>query len=182
MTANLVKNIWHALQKMPVKSITIWLDSRIALYWIASPGKPWKVFVANLVRKITAISKETGINWKHVSCEINIADAGSRGGNLEPNGEQTMVRWPWMVTRRKPVSFTKPPLSHSAPVKEEEKPVKEIVGLVSERLSDEWDVLLQRKPYWNTLRITSWALRFVYNCRAKRNKGLKRNGRLPTKK
>ena len=32
---------------------------------------------------------------------------------------------------------------------------------------DEWDNLLMRKPYWNTLRSTAWALRFVHNCRAK---------------
>ena len=35
---------------------------------------------------------------------------------------------------------------------------------------DEWDALLMRKPFWNTLRVPAWALRFVHNSRAKRHK------------
>ena len=48
------------------------------------------------------------------------------------------------------------------------KPIKEIVAFVNENQPDEWDLLLTRKPYWDTLRITAWALRFIHNSKAKK--------------
>ena len=45
MAANLSKNLCQALPKeWPVKSVTIWIDSMVALYWISNPGKSWKIF------------------------------------------------------------------------------------------------------------------------------------------
>ena len=32
---------------------------------------------------------------------------------------------------------------------------------------DEWELLLERKTLWQTLRTTAWGLRFVKNCLAK---------------
>ena len=54
-------------------------NSMVALYWIRNPGKPWKVFVANRVKKIAEIVDETGIVWKYCPMEKNLADLGSRG-------------------------------------------------------------------------------------------------------
>ena len=58
------------------------MDSMVALYWISNPGKSWKVFVANRVRKIAQISRELKIQWKHCPSEMNLADLGSRGASL----------------------------------------------------------------------------------------------------
>ena len=82
MAANLARNVVKALKRLPIRSVTVWMDSLVALYWISSPGKAWKVFVANRVKKIAEITEEVGIQWKYVPSENNVADAGSRGISL----------------------------------------------------------------------------------------------------
>ena len=52
MAANLAKNLCNALREWPVESITVWMDSMVAFYWILNAGKSCKVFFANRVRKI----------------------------------------------------------------------------------------------------------------------------------
>ena len=69
MAANLAKNIHNALRGWSVKSITVWMDSMVALYWILNPGKSWKVFVANRVRKIAQITEEIKIQWRYCPTE-----------------------------------------------------------------------------------------------------------------
>ena len=49
---------------------------------------------------------------------------------------------------------------------EEEKKVNDVIAFISERKPDEWDNLLDRKSYWKTIRITSWTLQFMNNCKA----------------
>jgi len=80
MAANTVRNLCKALKRWPVKSVTVWMDNMIALYWICNPGNQWKVFVANRVAKIAEI---TGIQWKHCPTEMNLTDLGGRGATLE---------------------------------------------------------------------------------------------------
>ena len=82
MAANLARNLANALKRLPILSIIVWMDSLVALHWMSSPGKAWKVFVANSVRKIAEITEEVGIQWKYVPSEENVADAGSRGATL----------------------------------------------------------------------------------------------------
>ena len=79
MAANLARNVVNALKRLPIRSVTVWMDSLVALYWISSPEKAWRVFVANRVKKIAEITEEVGIQWKYVPSENNVADAGSRG-------------------------------------------------------------------------------------------------------
>ena len=38
------------------------------------------------------------------------------------------------------------------------KQIKEAVFHTNKATLDEWDRLLERKPYWQTLKITAWAL------------------------
>lgn len=83
MAANIAKNINNALQRWLIKSTTIWMDSMMALYWICNPGKPWKVFVSNRVRKIAEITNDLQITWKYCPTNMNLADLGSRGASLD---------------------------------------------------------------------------------------------------
>ena len=48
MAANMVKNLHFPLKRWPISSVTIWMDSMVALYWICDPGKSCKVFVKDL--------------------------------------------------------------------------------------------------------------------------------------
>ena len=49
MTANMANNVQQALPRWPAVSITIWMDSTVALHWLMNPRNNWKVFVANRV-------------------------------------------------------------------------------------------------------------------------------------
>ena len=167
MAANLARNLANALKRLPVKAITVWMDSLVALYWISSPGRAWKVFVANRVKKIAELTEEIGIRWKYVPSEKNVADVGSRGATLNQMENKEWYTGPeWLLNEQD--WPPQPELLRTTSVTDEEKPVKEVVGFTNEEPPDEWELLLKRRPYWNTLRVTSWALRFVRNSRSKK--------------
>ena len=74
MAANMAKNLGTALHRWPIKSTTSWMDRIVALYWITNPGKGWKVFVANRVKKIAETNTAITITWKCCSSDLNLAD------------------------------------------------------------------------------------------------------------
>ena len=82
MAANLAENTKKALEGQPVKSVTGWLDSTVALHWIQGGGT-YKQFVANRVSKI---KEKEYIKWRRIGTDQNPADVGSRGceGNKLP--------------------------------------------------------------------------------------------------
>ena len=67
---------------MPINSVICWMDSMVALFWISNPGKPWKAFVANRVKKVVQIQREINIQWKFCPSSENVSDLGSRGGQV----------------------------------------------------------------------------------------------------
>ena len=79
MGANLARNLTRALKRLPIRLVVIWMDSLVSLYWILNPGKPWKTFVSNRVKKIAEITLEVKIQWKFCPSGSNLADIGSRG-------------------------------------------------------------------------------------------------------
>ncbi len=83
MAANMAKNSVTALRRWPITSVTVWMDSLVALFWISTPERPWKVFVSNRTRKIAEITEEVGITWKYCPSEENLADLGSRGASIK---------------------------------------------------------------------------------------------------
>ncbi|CAB4027597.1 Pro-Pol poly, partial [Paramuricea clavata] len=82
MAANMATNVCKALKQLPIASITIWMDSTVALFWILNPARSWKTFVANRVRKIASITSELDIKWKYCPSKENVADLGSRGASI----------------------------------------------------------------------------------------------------
>ena len=195
MAANLAKNLHNALRGWPLGSITVWMDSMVALYWILNPGKSWKVFVENRVRKMAQITEEVGIEWKYCPTARNLADLGSRGAPLNKMGENEWYEGPtWLLTKE---DWPPQPIIRCTPKnQEEEKPLKEIVAYTREEVqtktkeleegstenqeTDEWDELLSRNTYWRALRITAWALRFSTNSHAQSKKRKKISGPLST--
>ena len=134
----------------------------VALYWILNPEKSWKVFVANRVRKMAQITEEVGIQWKHCPTERNLADIGSRGASLDKIENCEWYEGPqWLLRKRDWPE--QPNINCSSTSQEEERPVKEIVAYTKEQKTDEWDELLERRPYGTVLRTTAWAVRFKAN-------------------
>ena len=182
MAANMVKNLCKALQDLPILSVTIWMDSMVALYWIHSPRKAWKTFVANRVRKISEATEENNITWKHCTTDMNIADLGSRGASIEKTEKGRWIEGPeWLFNEEH--WPRQPEFKSCKKVNEEARPFKEVVAYSKEKAEirgDEWDLLLERKPYWTTFRVTAWALRFKENCKLKCEKKQKVKGPLTT--
>ena len=104
MAANMAKNLHGALQRWPIGSTTIWMDSMVALYWLTYPAKTWKVFVANRVRKITEGTSEIGITWKYVPSDMNLTDLGSRRASIAK-----MERGNWLTGRNRLLDETQWP-------------------------------------------------------------------------
>ena len=147
MGANLEKNLCHALKNLPIASITVWMDSMVALYWITNPGKAWKTFVSNRVQIIPQITEENTVQWKHCPSEKNVADLGSRGASIEKLEKGNWFQGPrWLVDEKNWPA--QPALKSSKQSSEEAKPMKEIVAFSKENevIIDEWDSLLERKP------------------------------------
>ena len=131
MVANLAKNIHNALRGWPVKSITVWMDSMVALYWILNPGRSWKVFVANRVRKIAQITKQVKIQWRYCPTERNFADLGSSGASLSKMEENGRYEGPrWLLARED--WPPQPSIKCTPRSQEEEKPLKDIVAYTRE--------------------------------------------------
>ena len=168
MAANLARNLSSALCGWPIMSITIWMDSLVALFWINNPGKPWKVFVSNRVKKIAEITEKLKIVWKYCSTKMNLADLGSRGMSIEKMESLEWFTGPkWLLDERD--WPPQPDLKTSKDTHSEYK-ATELVLFNNEREADECDDLLNRGSYWRTLRVTAWILRFVSNCRTKGKK------------
>ena len=76
--ANMAKNVRQALKQLPIVSVTVWMDSIVALFWILNPAKSWKLtFVANQVKKISSITSDLNIKWKCCPSKENVADLGN---------------------------------------------------------------------------------------------------------
>ena len=179
MAANMVKNLMVALRRWPIASATVWMDSMVALFWIHSPEKPWKVFVSNRTRKIAEITKETGVNWKYCPTDKNLADLGSRGATINKMEKGEWFNGPeWLLNEKNWPQ--QPKFERTKGVIDEHKPISEKVFKVVEKAPDEWEALLTRSAYWKTLRVTVWDLRFVNNALAKKNGTNKKRGPLTT--
>ena len=57
IAANTANNVQQALTRWPFVSITIWMASSVALYWLMNRGDHKKVFVANRGRKIATVAQ-----------------------------------------------------------------------------------------------------------------------------
>ena len=179
MAANMARNLLAALRRWPITSVNVWMDSMVALFWICNPGKTWKAFVSNRVRKIAEITQEAGIKWRYCPTDKNLADLGSRGASLEKMQKGKWFEGPeWLINKEEWPQ--KPVLERTQSVSEEHKPIREEVLLALKGEPDEWDALLERNKLWKVFRITAWALRFKENSQAKMKTTKKKTGPLCT--
>ena len=179
MAANMVRNLHNAMKRWPIISTNVWMDSMVALYRISNPGKPWKVFVANRVKKMAEITSETGIRWKYCPTEKNLADLGSRGAEIHKMERGGWFTGPeWLLDEKQWPD--QPDLKCNKDVNDEHKPIREENLYAKEQKPDEWKALLERSKYWKTLRVTAWVLRFVNNSLTRRKRTRKLTGPLTT--
>lgn len=90
--ARLVTAIFEALKcEVPIKKITCWSDSEVALCWIRGIDKEWKQFVQNRVNEIRKLLPVE--SWKYCPTDSNPADIPSRG----MSSSQLAVNTLWLV-------------------------------------------------------------------------------------
>ena len=166
MAENLTTNVAKVIGEDKIAGQHCWLDSTVALYWIGGAGE-YRQFVANCVAKVRS---HTSVKWHHVPTDQNPADLGSSGGQLTElwlNGPQ------WLGN---PENWPESPLIQSSKESQAEaKIVRDVLcATQTKNESDDLDLVLERNELRRTLRVTSWLLRFVYNCKKRE----KRNGPL----
>ena len=109
----------------------------VALYWVRKPGKPWKVFVTNRVRKTAEITQETGVEWRYCPTDRNLADLGSRGASIEKMQRAQRFEGPeWLLKEEE-----WPEKKRNKSVSEEHRPEKEEMLYSAEKERDAWDTL-----------------------------------------
>ena len=74
----------------------------VALHWITNPGRGWKVFAANRVKKTAETTGPIDITWKYCPSDLNLADLGSRGATIVK-----MERGKWFTGKRKMVYWSR---------------------------------------------------------------------------
>ena len=142
MAAKMAKNVCKALEKMPIKSVICWMDSMVALFWISNPGKSWKAFVANRVKKVVQIQREINIQWKFCPSSENVSDLGSRGVSIDKMLNEKWFKGPdWLLNEEEWPE--QPELKSSPKILEEQRPIKEAILCTQVIERDEWDDLLE---------------------------------------
>ena len=163
MATNLVDNTKQALDGYPVRSVTGWLDSSVALYWIKGRGS-YKQFVSNRVKKINA--KEY-INWRHVKTDENPADLGSRGCRSAILPE-TWLKGPIWLSQ--PEQWSADIHSRPSEVSEAEAKLTKELFVAAEEIKDDLDSLLESRSFWRAARVFAWIVRFIRNCKLSKTK------------
>ena len=137
------------------------------------------MFVANRVRKIAEATSEIGITWKYVPTDMNLADLGSRGATIAKMERENWLTGPnWLLDE---MQWPQQPKLKCTEVADEEcRPTQEGILHTQEQKLDEWDALLERGAYRQTMRVMAWMLRFISNCKARSNKLKRRSGPLVT--
>ena len=106
MAANMARNLLAALRQWPITSVNVWMNSMVAIFWICNPGKTWKAFVSNRVRKIAEITQEAGIKWRYCPTDKNLADFGSRCASLEKMQKGKWFEGPeWPINEEGPLKY-----------------------------------------------------------------------------
>ena len=172
MASNLIHNTSDALSRFPIRKLVAWSDSTVALHWIKGNGN-YKEFVRNRVTKINA---KNDVSWRHIGTEENPADIGSRGCH----GDTLRANWfsgpSWLSDENNwPDDITTTPSTES---EHEAKQIKVIMATTRSK-EDAIGTVIVKFNLWKTLRVTSWILRFVNNCKSK-SKQKRVNGPLST--
>ena len=90
-----------------------------------------------------------------------------------------MVYRPRVAVERTVLAREQPKLTSTKYTDQECTSMKEPAYQIREKVPNERDSLLDRNPYWKTLRITAWVLRFVSNSLSN-VRGLKKRGPITT--
>ncbi|XP_055928526.1 uncharacterized protein LOC129959662 [Argiope bruennichi] len=172
LAAQLQAKVEKALH-LQIDSAVMYTDSTISLAWIQTPPHRLKTFVANKVGKIQQLTQNN--KWQHVSSTLNPADVISRG--LVP--EQLIDNYLWW---NGPTFLQELPVSVNCADQQmidasqdsqfllelKDNTTHTLVTLNSDFLTNFFKI---SNKYNKLIRVFSFLLRFLGNCRNKKMKG-----------
>ncbi|XP_057302719.1 uncharacterized protein LOC130636887 [Hydractinia symbiolongicarpus] len=160
MAANLMENVRSALKRYPVAECFGWSDSTVVLHWVRESAS-YKPFVSNRVDKV---KKKNYIVWTHVPSEQNPADCGSRGCSFTKLDSLWWDGPSWLLEKENwPIDIITTPSVES---ESEAKRIKEVLAVAINKKEDStFQPLLAKYELRKVIRMSSWILRFITNCR-----------------
>ncbi|XP_018577810.1 uncharacterized protein LOC108916094 [Anoplophora glabripennis] len=156
-----LKNYIMKNVKLNVKSIYLWTDSKITLRWIIEKPERWKPYVANRVREIQSLTKDSV--WRHCPGQDNPADLVTRG--IKANKLITSTLWkfgPYYLRE-----------SEESWPEDDDEMMDDYQGnfvLNTQTVEEVSDPLFDLNRYSSInkiLRVTSYVLRFISNVKFK---------------
>lgn len=177
LAARLVKFVMSALQLNQECPYTCYSDSQIALHWLKGESTRWKQFVGNRVEEIQNLT-DVAV-WKHCRSKDNPADLLTRGLDAETlSNSKFWLNGPqWLIEPTEPCGA----VTESDCVDNDEidklaeiEKSKSTVAFVVENSNSSTDNIFtecERSGKWEKLlRVCGWVLRFINNCRSRKQK------------
>jgi len=162
--SRLMAIIDDALEMKNIKKY-LWSDSTIVLSWIKTESSRLKVFVGNRITEIQDLTENS--IWNHINSEANSADVLSRGTTAEElktfdlwwNGPQFLhIPEEFNISEYDLISPEDLP---------EQKPDKVLLSVQTNDEKSFIHILIEKfSSFHRLIRVTSFMLRFVKNCRS----------------
>lgn len=170
MAVNLITNVRQALEGLTLATKDhCWLDSSVALHWIADKGE-YRQFVQN---RVSRIQSHPNVLWRHVPSTDNPTDLGSRGGSVV--GAE--LWWDGPAWLSEPANWPDDIMPEPSPESMAERKLQQEVFAVGVETRDDFDLVLWKFELRKAVRIGAWVMRFLHNSR---NSSSKTKGPLTT--
>ena len=170
LAANLVGNVHGALkEELDINSTYYWTDSQVSLAWIRAANSEFKTFVQN---RVLQIRRKTELeSWNFCSSENNVADIVTRS-YLWLKGPGFLREKEFKVSRFIDENNSMKPPEHSGVDINmlEKQSISDTSLAVTTSNYESISVIIDITKYNNLiklLRVTSWVLRFISNCKRK---------------
>lgn len=162
LLAKLMERVSQNL-KISKELVHLWTDSSIVLMWLQKHASHWPPYIAARVRNIQELFNAN--HWSHVRTYENPADIATRG--VLPSVLLQNSLWfqgpNWLIQDKSEW----PKLEFIQPASEKLKSDISINMIQMENDVKETEFLTQYRDFYSLIRITSFILRFVQQCKKK---------------
>ncbi len=175
--ARLINSVYEAFSPLyEVEIMQCWTDSITAKYWIQGVNKDWKLFVENRVQEIR--EKVSSELWSHCPGDQNPADIPTRKINVSQFAANT--RW-WEGPHWLKQSKSQWPnysIENDSPpecleeLKSKQNAVKLTALMTTTEKIEEFINFERFSDYGKLVRVVTYILRFIHNCRNKVNRNI----------
>lgn len=162
LLANLTKKTTDAL-KINFNNLYFWTDSSVTLAWLKGDITRWKTFVANRVSEIITLTNKN--DWYHINTKENPADLISRGcsSNILCENKLWWYGPQWLKMPKHAWNISKINMDFVIP--EQRSSASLVVNIKSDNVFI--DLIKKYSSLTKLLRVMSFILRFIQNCKDK---------------